>query len=281
MIYRLFSSPLVLVESLLHSIQTPIQGQAQGQTHVIRLRILLLLRYWLENYAGMDGTPALLRLVEQGLRALQPENARESSLMEQISTLLISSSTHNTSTSTHMSDTFDILPETGYAHLTRCVPLLVVASPPRRVDTMRHWTDRWASRFASSVRRKAQGLLDQAKADFYQIPLYKPLSSPSNGSDRNTNMPLLTFKSLALAEQLTLIDSALLNSIHWIEILNWSHDKNAPHLDRFIDHFNKLSEWSLNQILAASPSPTLQTRLLEKFIRIAHVRPLLLAFYQK
>lgn len=125
---------------------------------------------------------------------------------------------------------------------------------------MKHWTDRWASRFASTVKRTAASILDQMKADFYEeeIEESRPILHPrlhSRAMARTTLVPLrasfswvqfhlLAFKSLAMAEQLTLIDATLFNRIHWIEILNWSHELPCPNLDRSIDHFNKVSHVS-------------------------------------
>lgn len=63
---------------------------------------------------------------------------------------------------------------------------------------------------------------------------------------------LLDFKASELAEQMTLLDSALFVRITSAEVLSWPRDQSeesSPNLTRFTEHFNKMSYWARSRIL--------------------------------
>lgn len=63
---------------------------------------------------------------------------------------------------------------------------------------------------------------------------------------------LLDFKASELAEQMTLLDSALFVRITTAEVLSWPRDQSeesSPNLTRFTEHFNKMSYWARSRIL--------------------------------
>ncbi|CAH0722478.1 unnamed protein product, partial [Brenthis ino] len=63
---------------------------------------------------------------------------------------------------------------------------------------------------------------------------------------------LLDFKSHELADQMTLLDSALFVRITSAEMLSWPRDQSeesSPNLTRFTEHFNKMSYWARSRIL--------------------------------
>ncbi len=63
---------------------------------------------------------------------------------------------------------------------------------------------------------------------------------------------LLDFKSLDLAEQMTLIDLELFSKIELSEVLLWStkqNEESSPNLILFTEHFNNISYWARSRIL--------------------------------
>ncbi|XP_050358736.1 guanine nucleotide-releasing factor 2 isoform X3 [Nymphalis io] len=78
----------------------------------------------------------------------------------------------------------------------------------------------------------------------YDMPCYGTVSLR-----RDT---LLDFKASELAEQMTLLDSALFVRITTAEVLSWPRDQSeesSPNLTRFTEHFNKMSYWARSRIL--------------------------------
>ncbi|XP_052737237.1 guanine nucleotide-releasing factor 2 isoform X2 [Bicyclus anynana] len=68
---------------------------------------------------------------------------------------------------------------------------------------------------------------------------------------------LLDFKASELAEQMTLLDSALFVRITTAEVLSWPRDQSeerSPNLTRFTEHFNKMSYWARSRILEQDES---------------------------
>lgn len=60
------------------------------------------------------------------------------------------------------------------------------------------------------------------------------------------NQSILDFKSIEIAEQITLIDLKLFNKIELSEVLLWStkqSEKLSPNLIKFTEHFNNISYW--------------------------------------
>ena len=57
---------------------------------------------------------------------------------------------------------------------------------------------------------------------------------------------LLQFKSLDLAEQMTLLDSQLFIRLDSAELILWVQEQNedkSPNLTKFTEHFNNMSYW--------------------------------------
>ncbi|XP_075917123.1 uncharacterized protein LOC116938950 [Petromyzon marinus] len=85
------------------------------------------------------------------------------------------------------------------------------------------------------------------------------------------------FHSLELAEQLTLLDSELLQKIEIPEVLLWAKDQNdekSPNLTRFTEHFNAVSYWAQTVLIQADKQSE-RERLAHKFLKIMkHLRRL-------
>ncbi|XP_078713491.1 uncharacterized protein LOC144932963 [Lampetra fluviatilis] len=85
------------------------------------------------------------------------------------------------------------------------------------------------------------------------------------------------FRSLELAEQLTLLDSELLQKIEIPEVLLWAKDQNdekSPNLTRFTEHFNAVSYWAQTVLIQADKQSE-RERLAHKFLKIMkHLRRL-------
>ncbi|OQR70960.1 guanine nucleotide-releasing factor 2-like, partial [Tropilaelaps mercedesae] len=63
---------------------------------------------------------------------------------------------------------------------------------------------------------------------------------------------LLSFKSEALAQQMTLLDNELFQKIDIPEVLVWAKQQNeerSPNLTRFTEHFNNMSYWARSCVL--------------------------------
>ncbi|XP_061382980.1 guanine nucleotide-releasing factor 2 isoform X1 [Danaus plexippus] len=76
--------------------------------------------------------------------------------------------------------------------------------------------------------------------------------TPCYGSVSLRRDTLLDFKASDLAEQMTLLDSALFIRITTAEVLSWPRDQSeesSPNLTRFTEHFNKMSYWARSRIL--------------------------------
>ena len=77
---------------------------------------------------------------------------------------------------------------------------------------------------------------------------------------------LLNFKSLEVAEQMTLLDSQLFQRIDSAELLTWVQEQaedKSPNLTKFTEHFNNMSYWSRTMILQQPDAKVgdIQTRL--------------------
>ncbi|XP_045112246.1 rap guanine nucleotide exchange factor 1-like isoform X4 [Portunus trituberculatus] len=65
-------------------------------------------------------------------------------------------------------------------------------------------------------------------------------------------MSLLDFKAQDIAEQMTLLDAELFLTMEIPEVLLWAREQNeerAPNLNKFTEHFNKMSYWARTRIL--------------------------------
>lgn len=83
-----------------------------------------------------------------------------------------------------------------------------------------------------------------------KIKLYKSKSTSSlllTAKAIITALPsLLDFKSVEIAEQMTLLDSELFTKIEIPELLIWAQEQReerSPNLTLFTEHFNKMSYW--------------------------------------
>ncbi|KAM9701197.1 rap guanine nucleotide exchange factor 1-like, partial [Menidia menidia] len=88
---------------------------------------------------------------------------------------------------------------------------------------------------------------------------------------------LLDFRSLDLAEQLTLMDSELFRKIELPEVLMWSKEQNeekSPNLTEFTQHFNNVSFWVRSVIILQDKAQD-REKLLLKFLKVLkHLRKL-------
>ncbi|XP_041644557.1 rap guanine nucleotide exchange factor 1-like [Cheilinus undulatus] len=88
---------------------------------------------------------------------------------------------------------------------------------------------------------------------------------------------LLDFRSQDLAEQLTLLDSALFYKIELPEVLLWSKEQNeerSPNLTQFTQHFNNVSYW-VRSVIILQDKPQDREKLFLKFLKIMkHLRKL-------
>ncbi|KAM4576137.1 rap guanine nucleotide exchange factor 1-like [Odontesthes bonariensis] len=88
---------------------------------------------------------------------------------------------------------------------------------------------------------------------------------------------LLDFRSLDLAEQLTLLDSELFCKIELPEVLLWSKEQNeerSPNLTEFTQHFNNVSFW-VRSVIILQDKPQDREKLLQKFLKVMkHLRKL-------
>jgi Rap guanine nucleotide exchange factor 1 len=81
---------------------------------------------------------------------------------------------------------------------------------------------------------------------------------------------LLDFKSLDLAEQMTIIDSKLFAKVEVAEALVWAKDQREeaiPNLTKFTEHFNSVSYWVRTRILQSEEQKE-RDRMCIKFIKI-------------
>jgi hypothetical protein len=108
--------------------------------------------------------------------------------------------------------------------------------------------------------------------------LFMALSSKSMGLSRpgkGSFSSLMSQDSSSIAEQLTVIESELVQDIHLAEFLdnNWQKEKKrilAPALERLSGHFNRVSLWVATAIVTC-PSFRRQVKYYCKFIRVAQV----------
>ncbi|XP_072243223.1 rap guanine nucleotide exchange factor 1-like [Leuresthes tenuis] len=88
---------------------------------------------------------------------------------------------------------------------------------------------------------------------------------------------LLDFRSVDLAEQLTLLDSELFCKVELPEVLLWSKEQNeerSPNLTEFTQHFNNVSFW-VRSVIILQDKPQDREKLLQKFLKIMkHLRKL-------
>lgn len=81
---------------------------------------------------------------------------------------------------------------------------------------------------------------------------------------------LLNFKSVELAEQMTLLDAQLFLRLDSAELILFVQEQNedkSPNLTKFTEHFNNMSFWCRTKILQQD-DPKERERLVYKFIKI-------------
>jgi Rap guanine nucleotide exchange factor 1 len=86
----------------------------------------------------------------------------------------------------------------------------------------------------------------------------------------NKPYSLLNFKSVELAEQMTLLDAQLFLRLDSAELILWVQEQNedkSPNLTKFTEHFNNMSFWCRTKILQQD-DPKERERLGLKFIKI-------------
>lgn len=81
---------------------------------------------------------------------------------------------------------------------------------------------------------------------------------------------LLSFKSMELAEQMTLLDAQLFLRLDSAELILWVQEQNedkSPNLTKFTEHFNNMSFWCRTKILQQEDAKE-REKLVSKFIKI-------------
>ncbi|XP_060663798.1 guanine nucleotide-releasing factor 2 isoform X5 [Drosophila nasuta] len=88
-------------------------------------------------------------------------------------------------------------------------------------------------------------------------------------------LSLLDLKSLEIAEQMTLLDAELFQKIEIPEVLLFAKDQceeKSPNLNKFTEHFNKMSYWARSKILRLQDAKEREKHV-NKFIKIMkHLR---------
>jgi Rap guanine nucleotide exchange factor 1 len=95
----------------------------------------------------------------------------------------------------------------------------------------------------------------------------EPISSRAVSMKKTS---FLRLSSQELARQMTLLDMELFQNIDVAEMLTFAkaqNDENSPNLNRFTEHFNKMSFWAQTQILYHKDQKTREKYVL-KFIKI-------------
>ncbi|KRG06865.1 guanine nucleotide-releasing factor 2 isoform X6 [Drosophila mojavensis] len=100
-------------------------------------------------------------------------------------------------------------------------------------------------------------------------------SGSGSGSNSNNQPSLLDLKSLEIAEQMTLLDAELFQKIEIPEVLLFAKDQceeKSPNLNKFTEHFNKMSYWARSKILRLQDAKEREKHV-NKFIKIMkHLR---------
>ncbi|KAH8245166.1 hypothetical protein KR032_005739 [Drosophila birchii] len=99
--------------------------------------------------------------------------------------------------------------------------------------------------------------------------------SGSSGAVSGGGSGLLDLKSLEIAEQMTLLDAELFQRIEIPEVLLFAKDQceeKSPNLNKFTEHFNKMSYWARSKILRLQDAKEREKHV-NKFIKIMkHLR---------
>ena len=103
-----------------------------------------------------------------------------------------------------------------------------------------------------------------------KLRLLPELDTTGLSSLSNKPMNLLSFKSVDLAEQMTLLDAQLFLRLDSAELILWVQEQNedkSPNLTKFTEHFNNMSFWCRTKILQQEDSKD-REKLVSKFIKI-------------
>lgn len=96
-----------------------------------------------------------------------------------------------------------------------------------------------------------------------------------SSSISGNQLSLLDLKSLEIAEQMTLLDAELFQKIEIPEVLLFAKDQceeKSPNLNKFTEHFNKMSYWARSKILRLQDAKEREKHV-NKFIKIMkHLR---------
>ncbi|XP_037938639.1 guanine nucleotide-releasing factor 2 isoform X2 [Teleopsis dalmanni] len=112
-----------------------------------------------------------------------------------------------------------------------------------------------------------------------KVTIYKEQKMPVYQDEMHytvTNQPsLLDLKSSDIAEQMTLLDANLFQKIEIPEVLLFAKEQceeKSPNLNKFTEHFNKMSYWARSKILMLSDAKDREKHVI-KFIKIMkHLR---------
>lgn len=123
---------------------------------------------------------------------------------------------------------------------------------------------------AKVLRNKVLEKVKAKRSSEAVLAAQKPLSCLSISTKQCT---LLDFKSEHLAEQMTLFDNELFVKIEAAELLLWSREQiEEPNLNKFTEHFNKMSYWARSRIIEEN-EPKEREKIAWKFIKIMkHLR---------
>ncbi|KAM7346903.1 C3G guanyl-nucleotide exchange factor isoform 3-T3 [Cochliomyia hominivorax] len=110
---------------------------------------------------------------------------------------------------------------------------------------------------------------------FLKVILYKESRLPAYPANPmfftvTVQPSLLDFKALDIAQQMTLLDAELFQKIEIPEVLIFAKDQceeKSPNLNKFTEHFNKMSYWARSKILMLTCAKE-REKYVEKFIKI-------------
>ena len=97
---------------------------------------------------------------------------------------------------------------------------------------------------------------------------HMPIYSPTKGSSE-----LFDFKSIDLAQQMSVLDTDYFIKIELPEVLRWGKEQSdtlSPNLSRFIGHFNSMSFWVRTLILNESRQQE-REKMYKKFLKIMRI----------
>lgn len=103
-----------------------------------------------------------------------------------------------------------------------------------------------------------------------KLRLLPDLDTSGLSSFATHNKSLLSFKSMELAEQMTLLDAQLFLRLDSAELILWVQEQNeakSPNLNKFTEHFNNMSFWCRTKILQQEDAKE-REKLVSKFIKI-------------